>query len=237
LGRTMGFLDGGELGLSDFGWWNFGIQFGCESSSNSLVVWVRISAYGGQNVTFTLYKCTRICIYLHFLYQYNLEAQITNPTCPMAFNIASHVSYSSTIFQTTPLLLVYPNSIHQYIDKYMYMYTNIELHQLLYHVSFDHRSRGTSIFAEANEGSVVREGFRVWSCVEGCNVGGGLQEWDDCDAQPKTMILLAVVVHCFWRYYSLLFQFIVEAVHEALIDLCMRHLILRRLLRSLAAHV
>jgi hypothetical protein len=50
------------------------------------------------------------------------------------------------------------------------MYTNTELHQLLYHVSFDHRNRGTSVFAEANEESVAREGSRVWGCVEGYNV-------------------------------------------------------------------
>jgi hypothetical protein len=231
----MGFLDSGELGLSDFGWWNFGIQFGCESSSNSLVVWVRISAYGGQNVTFTLYKCTRICIYLHFLYQYNLEAQITNPTCQVAFNITSHVLHSSTIFQTTPLLLVYPNSIHQYIDKYMYTYTNIELHQLLYHVSFDYGSREPA-YLQRRMKSLLRGrglGFGVvWRDV----MWGGLREWDGRDPQPKTMILLAVVAHCFRRYWSLLFQFIVEAVRKAPIDLRVRHLILMRFLRSSVAH-
>lgn len=65
---------------------------------------------------------------------------------------------------------------------------------------------------------------------------GGLREWDGRDAQLKTMILVAVVAHCFRRYCSLLFRFIVEAVREAPIDPRVRHLILRRLLRSPAAH-
>jgi hypothetical protein len=133
-------------------------------------VWVLVSAYRGRNVTFTLYECTHIHVCIHFLYQYSLEAQVTNPTCQVAFNIASHMLHCSTIFHTIPLLLVFPNSIHRYIDKYIYTYTNTELPQLLYHVSFDHRSRGTSVFAEANEESVAREGSRVWGCVEGCNV-------------------------------------------------------------------
>jgi hypothetical protein len=86
------------------------------------------------------YECTRIRLRIHFLYQYSLEAEITNPTCQVAFNIASHVLYCPAIFHATPLLLGI-TSIHQYIHKYIYTYTNTELHQLLYHVSFDHRKR------------------------------------------------------------------------------------------------